>query len=49
MVDKVTRMVRLVQQHPKINVHIFTGNEPGLLTRALLDPNLHVGTRIAIR
>jgi isopentenyl phosphate kinase len=49
MVDKVTRMVQLVQQHPKINVHIFTGNEPGLLTRALLDTDLHVGTRIATR
>ncbi len=46
MVDKVARMVRLVQQHPEINVHIFTGSEPGLLTRALLDADLHVGTRI---
>lgn len=46
MVDKVTRMVRLVQQHPKINVHIFGGNESGLLTRALLDADLHVGTHI---
>jgi isopentenyl phosphate kinase len=46
MADKVTRMVRLVQQNPKIDVHIFTGNEPGLLARALLDADLHVGTRI---
>jgi hypothetical protein len=46
MVDKVTRMVRLVQQYPKIDVHILTGNEFGLLTRALLDADLHVGTRI---
>jgi isopentenyl phosphate kinase len=46
MVDKVTRMVRLVQQYPKIDVHILTGNESGLLTRALLDADLHVGTRI---
>ncbi len=46
MVDKVTRMVRLVQQHPKIGVHVLTGDEPGLLTRALLDADLRVGTRI---
>jgi isopentenyl phosphate kinase len=47
MADKVTRMVRLVQQHPEINVHILTGNEPGLLTRALIDADLRIGTRIA--
>lgn len=46
MIDKVTRMAKLVQQHPKISVHIFTGDEPGLLTRALLDPDLHTGTHI---
>jgi isopentenyl phosphate kinase len=46
MVDKVTHMVRLVRQHPETTVCIFTGNEPGLLIRVLLDANLHVGTRI---
>lgn len=47
MEDKVTRMVKLVQQHPQMRVHILTGVEPGLLTRALLDDTLCVGTRIA--
>jgi isopentenyl phosphate kinase len=46
MADKVTRMVRLVQHHPEIEVHILTGNEPHLLTRVLLDANLPIGTRI---
>jgi isopentenyl phosphate kinase len=46
MADKVTRMARLVQQHPETVVHILTGDEPGLLTRALLDADLHVGTCI---
>jgi len=49
MLDKVTRMVSLVQQHPTINVHILAGDEPGLLTRSLLDPDLHPGTRITAR
>ena len=47
MADKVTRMVELVQRHPETYVHILTGAEPGLLTRALLDATLHAGTRVA--
>jgi isopentenyl phosphate kinase len=46
MADKVTRMVQLVRRHPETTVHILTGTEPGLLTRALLDDALAVGTRI---
>jgi isopentenyl phosphate kinase len=46
MEDKVTRMVKLVQRHPQTCVHILTGAEPGLLTRALIDAALPVGTRI---
>ena len=49
MADKVARMVGLVQHHPQTSIHILTGTEPGLLTRALLDPKLAVGTRIAAR
>jgi isopentenyl phosphate kinase len=47
MADKVARMIELVQRHPETHVHILTGAEPGLLTRALLDAALPVGTRIA--
>jgi isopentenyl phosphate kinase len=46
MEDKVTRMIKLVQQHPQMRVHILTGAEPGLLTRALLDATLCAGTQI---
>jgi isopentenyl phosphate kinase len=46
MADKVARMVKLVQRHPQTYVHIFTGTEPGLLPRVLLDAALPVGTRI---
>jgi len=46
MADKVTRMVELVKRHPQIKVHILTGTEPGLLTRALLDATLCAGTQI---
>lgn len=49
MADKVAQMVELVQRHPQTSVHILTGTEPGLLTRALLNPELSVGTRIAAR
>jgi isopentenyl phosphate kinase len=47
MADKVTRMVELVQRHPQTSIHILTGTEPGLLTRALLDSEMALGTRIA--
>ncbi|MGD2177131.1 MAG: isopentenyl phosphate kinase [Anaerolineae bacterium] len=46
MQDKVARMVELVARHMETTVHIMTGIEPGLLTRALLDDALDVGTRI---
>ena len=46
MADKVARMVELVQRDPHVCVHILTGVEPELLTRALLDDTLSVGTRI---
>ena len=46
MADKVARMVKLVERHPHTTVHILTGTEPGLLTRALLGAASHVGTSI---
>jgi len=46
MADKVTRMLGLVQRNPDTIVHILTGAEQGLLTRALLAPEVPVGTRI---
>jgi isopentenyl phosphate kinase len=49
MRDKVIQMIQIVQQHPATSVHIITGIEPGLLTRALLDPDLQVGTHITAR
>lgn len=49
MADKVARMVDLVQRCPRTTVHILTGAEPGLLTRALLDDQVSAGTRIRAR
>jgi isopentenyl phosphate kinase len=49
MEDKVTQMVKLVQRAPQTSIHILAGSEPELLTRALLEPALPVGTRIAAR
>ncbi len=46
MANKVARMIELTQRHPETHVHILTGTEPGLLTQALLDAALPVGTRI---
>lgn len=46
MADKVARMVELVQRLPGVRVQILSGKEPGLLTRALLNPDLSVGTCI---
>jgi isopentenyl phosphate kinase len=46
MEDKVTRMVELVQQYPQTRVQILTSDRPGLLTHALLDAALRVGTQI---
>ncbi|MGD9030924.1 MAG: isopentenyl phosphate kinase [Anaerolineae bacterium] len=46
MADKVARVVGLVARHTETSVQIMTGMEPGLLTRALLDETLQVGTRI---
>jgi len=49
MVSKVHQMLDLVQQSLGLQVHIFTGLEPGLLTRVLLEPDLAVGTRISLQ
>jgi isopentenyl phosphate kinase len=46
MLSKVAHMLDLVRAQPGLVVHIFSGVEPGLLTRVLLEPELPVGTRI---
>lgn len=46
MADKVERMVSLVQKLPELRVWILTGQEPGNLKRALLDPGGTPGTHI---
>jgi isopentenyl phosphate kinase len=46
MVSKVRQMLELVQGVPGLQVHVLSGMEPGLLTRALLEDGLEVGTRI---
>ena len=46
MAAKVAQMVRLVEGRPELTVHILSGMEPEQVRRALLDPDLPVGTRI---
>jgi isopentenyl phosphate kinase len=46
MVSKVRQMLELVQRQPGLSVHILSGLQPGLLTQAVLEPDLDVGTRI---
>jgi len=46
MAEKVMRMVEMLRRHPDTRVRIFSGKEPGLLTRVLLDATLRAGTQI---
>jgi isopentenyl phosphate kinase len=46
MASKVARMTELVGRHTDTSVWIMTGEEPGLLTRALLAEEPVAGTRI---
>jgi isopentenyl phosphate kinase len=48
MVSKVYQMLDLVRDRPALQVHILSGLQPGLLTRALLEPDLATGTQIAL-
>jgi isopentenyl phosphate kinase len=48
MMSKVQQMLDLVRRRPDLVVHILSGHEPGLLVRALSDPNLPVGTRLRV-
>ena len=47
MASKVGAMVELVQRQQGLTVRILPGGEPGLLTRALLDPSAELGTLIS--
>jgi isopentenyl phosphate kinase len=46
MASKVLQMLQLVRNRPGLIVHIVSGHAPAVLTRALLDPGIPVGTRI---
>lgn len=43
---KVATMLQLVERVPGLTVHIFSGETPGLVRQALLDPEASVGTRL---
>jgi isopentenyl phosphate kinase len=49
MASKVAGMMELVLRHTDMSVWIMTGEEPGLLTRALLAEEPVAGTRISAR
>jgi isopentenyl phosphate kinase len=46
MLDKVARMVDLVDVHRGAEVHVLSGLRPGLLFTALCDRTVQTGTRI---
>jgi hypothetical protein len=48
MVSKVEQMLDLVQRRPALHVRILSGMIPGLLTRALVEPDLTDGTLITV-
>jgi isopentenyl phosphate kinase len=43
MLTKVEEMVDLVRELPNLTVHIITGEQPGALEAALLDPERGAG------
>jgi isopentenyl phosphate kinase len=47
MATKVAAVLDLVDALPGLSVRIFSGLEPGLLTRLLIDPALPLGTHLA--
>jgi len=47
MADKVARMIALVEKQPEVAVRIFSGLEPGLVRRVLLEPDCHSGTLVS--
>jgi isopentenyl phosphate kinase len=46
MLSKVQMMCELVEAVPSLTVRVLSGLEPGLIYRALLDPQLDAGTLI---
>jgi len=46
MLTKVRTMYALVQEHPGLKVQLISGQRPGLIRRALLEPDLDEGTTI---
>ncbi len=46
MLTKVRIMHALVQKQPTLRVQLISGQRPGLIKRALLEPDLDEGTTI---
>jgi isopentenyl phosphate kinase len=46
MLTKVRIMYALVQERPELKVQLISGRQPGLIKRALLEPDLEEGTTI---
>jgi isopentenyl phosphate kinase len=46
MLAKVRTMYALVQKHPALKVQVISGQQPGMIRRALLEPDLAAGTTI---
>ena len=46
MLAKVRTMYALVREHPALKVQLISGRQPGVIKRALLEPDLDEGTTI---
>jgi len=44
MMDKITHMAMLLDQHPQLRIHLLSGEIPGRLQKHLLDPASPLGT-----
>lgn len=47
MIAKVTAMLDLVESRPGLLVRIFSGMEPSLIYRVLIDPSIEIGTQLS--
>ena len=46
MIGKVQQMIQLVKRQPQLSVRIFSGTQPGVVQRLLIDPTYPAGTVI---
>jgi isopentenyl phosphate kinase len=48
MLTKVRIMYALVQERPELKVQLISGRQPGMIRRALIEPDFDEGTTIRV-